>query len=52
MPAPVVREEVQVSHFDARPASPPPEKTWEELTSEEREALMKRLAEERGYVKR
>lgn len=49
MSARTVREKVTASDFEAVPK---PEKTWEELTPEEREALIKKLAEERGYVKK
>lgn len=51
MGAKVVREKI----VDLAPAplpKPPPEKTWDELSPEEREALMKKIAEDRGYVKR
>lgn len=50
MGAKVVREAVTTPA--PAPVRKEPEKTWEELTPEEREALMKKLAEDRGYVKR
>lgn len=51
MAAKVVRQRVT----DIAPAPmprPAPEKRWDDLTAEEREALMKQIAEDRGYVKR
>jgi hypothetical protein len=50
MGAKVVRETVTTPA--PAPVAKVPEKTWDELTPEEREALMKRIAEERGYVKK
>jgi len=50
MAARVVRE--KVTTMAPAPLPLTPEKTWDELSSEEREALMRKIAEDRGYVKR
>lgn len=50
MGAKVVRETVSLPA--PAPLPKEPEKKWDELTPEEREALMKKIAEDRGYVKK
>lgn len=51
MPAKVIRETV-IQPAPAPIQTPTPEQKWDDLTAEEREALIKKIAEDRGYVKR
>lgn len=52
MPARVTRERREPTPAELQRYVAPPQKTWEELTPEEREEMMKKIAEERGYVKK